>query len=215
MLVYPQDVPPGETDALWRSRLRWRLRGAMLWPAFGLALVVDTVLLHVLPIAGEGRPGPVASLLLAAFFNLVAVAVGAPVAGRALRRRHPEIPRVVADDRAGTALLALVAAGLAVLGVVHRPAVRAEDRDRSAQAAAVRAYVAHRAPAEYRVNIDRADTWRQGPDLWRTCVPGDDPHRALCLFVTTDQSPPGITVDRDQRPNSAVSGPDNPGRLGR
>ena len=215
MLVYPQAVSPGETDALWRNRLRWRLRGAMLWPAFAVALVVDAVLLHVLPIAGEGRPGPVASLLLAAFFNLVAVAVAAPIAGRALRRRRPEMPRVVADDQAGTALLVLVAAVLVVLGLVHRPALRDEDRDRVAQAEAVRAYVAHRAPAEYRVNIDRADTWRQGPDLWRTCVPGPDPHRALCLFVTTDQSPPGITVDRDQRPNSVVSGPENPGRIGR
>ena len=215
MLVYPQDVPPGETDALWRSRLRWRLRGAMLWPAFAVALVVDAVLLHVLPIAGEGHPGPVASLLLAAFFNLVVVAVGAPLAGRALRRRRPDMPRVVADDQAGTVLLALVTAGLVVLGVAHRPALQDDERDRLAQADAVRAYVAHRAPAEYRANIDRADTWRQGPDLWRTCVPGRDPHRALCLFVTTDQSPPGIAVDRDQRPNSVVSGPENPGRLGR
>ena len=215
MLVYPQYVPPGETDALWRSRLRWRLRGAMLWPAFGVALVVDAVLLHVLPIAGEGHPGPVASLLLSAFFNLVAVAVGAPLAGRMLRRRRPEMPRVVADDQAGTALLALVTAGLVVLGLVHRPALQDEDRDRLAQSEAVRAYVAHRASAEYRANIDRADTWRQGPDLWRTCVPGREPQRALCLFVTTDQSPPGITVDPDQRPNATVSGPDNPGRLDR
>ena len=215
MLVYPQDVPPGETDARWRSRHRRRLRGAMLWPAFAVALIVDAVLHHVLPIAGEGHPGPVASLLLAAFFNLVVVAVGAPLAGRALRRRRPDMPRVVADDQAGTVLLALVTAGLVVLGVAHRPALQDDERDRLAQADAVRAYVAHRAPAEYRANIDRADTWRQGPDLWRTCVPGRDPHRALCLFVTTDQSPPGIAVDRDQRPNSVVSGPENPGRLGR
>lgn len=215
MLVYPQDVPPGETDALWRSRVRWRLRGATLWPGFAVALVVDAVLLHVLPIAGEGRPGPVASLLLAGFFNLVAVALGAPLAGRALRRRRPEMPRVVADDQAGTVLLALVTAALVVLGLVHRPALQDSERDRLAQAEAVRAYVAHRAPAEYRANIDRADTSRQGPDLWRTCVPGRDPHRALCLFVTTDQSPPGIAVDRDQRPNSVVSGPQNPGRLSR
>ena len=208
-------MPRGETDALWRSRLRWRLRGAMLWPAFALAIVVDAVLLHVLPIAGEGRPGPVASVLLATFFNLVTVAVGAPLAGRWLRRRRPQTPKVVADDQAGTVLVGLVAVALLVLGLVHRPALQDADRDRVAQAEAVRAYVAHRAPAEYRANIDRADTARQGPDLWRTCVPGRDPQRALCLFVTTDQSPPGITVDRDQRPNSSVSGPDNPGRQDR
>jgi hypothetical protein len=208
-------MPRRETDALWRSRLRWRLRGAMLWPAFAVAIVVDAVLLHVLPIAGEGRPGPVASVLLATFFNLVTVAVLAPLGGRWLRRRRPQTPKEVADDQAGTVLLALLAVTLAALGIAHRPALRDSENDRVAQAQAVRAYVAHRAPAEYRVNIDRADTAQQGPDLWRTCIPGRDPRRALCVFVTTDQSPPGITVDRDQRPNSSVSGPDNPGRLDR
>ena len=28
------------SEALWRSRLRWRIRGAMLWPAFVVAVAV-------------------------------------------------------------------------------------------------------------------------------------------------------------------------------
>ena len=28
--------------------------------------------------------------------------------------------------------------------------------------------------------------------------------RAFCVFVNTDQSPPGVTRDPDQRPNAAV-----------
>jgi hypothetical protein len=201
-----------DVDRLWRSRLRWRLRGAMLWPAFAVAVVVDAVLLQLLPIAGDGPPGPIGALLLSTFFNLLIVAVLAPLAGRGLRGRRPGIPRVVADDRAGTVLLGLLALGLLALGLAHRPAVEAADRDFEAQSLAVRRFVAHQAPAAYRSNVDRADTWRQGPDLFRTCVPGPDPTRALCLIVTTDQSPPGITVDPDQRPNGFVSGPDNPGR---
>jgi hypothetical protein len=201
-----------EVEPLWRSRLRWRLRGAMLWPAFGVALVVDALLLHLLPIAGDDGPGPVGALLLSGFFNLLVVAVLGPLAGRRLRARRPGVPRVVADDQAGTALLGLLAVGLLALGLAHRPAVRAADRDFKAQALAVRRFVAHQAPARYRPNVDRADTWHQGPDLFRTCVPGPDPRRALCLIVTTDQSPPGVTVDPDQRPNSLVAGPDNPGR---
>jgi hypothetical protein len=73
-------------------------------------------------------------------------------------------------------------------------------------------WVAHRAPQAYRENVDRASTWKQGPDLYRTCVPGPDPQRALCLLVFTDQSPPAVQRDPDQRPNSVVAGPDNPGR---
>jgi hypothetical protein len=205
-------MPSRDTEALWRSRLRWRLRGAMLWPTFGVAVVLDTVLLRVLPIAGEGRPGVVGAFLLAVFFNLVTVAVVAPLAGSRVRKRRPGTPKVVADDQAGTVLLAVLAAGLLALGLVHRPALVAEEGDFEAQSQAVRDYVLASGPAEYRGNVDRADTWRQGPDLFRTCVPGADPRRALCLIVTTDQSPPGVTVDPDQRPNSRVAGPDNPGR---
>jgi hypothetical protein len=35
-------------------------------------------------------------------------------------------------------------------------------------------------------------------------VAGPDPHRAFCVFVNTDQSPPGVTRDPDQRPNAVV-----------
>ena len=42
--------------------------------------------------------------------------------------------------------------------------------------------------------------WKPGPDLYRTCLPGPDPERSLCVIVTTDQSPPGVTLDRSQEP---------------
>jgi hypothetical protein len=77
---------------------------------------------------------------------------------------------------------------------------------------AVREWVATQAPPVYRANIDRADSWKQGSHLYRTCVPGPDPRRALCLIVFTDQRPPAVQRDPDQRPNSVVAGPDNPGR---
>jgi hypothetical protein len=48
------------------------------------------------------------------------------------------------------------------------------------------------------------DTVKQGDDLYRTCVAGNDPDRAFCVFVNTDQSPPGVTRDPDQRTNAAV-----------
>jgi hypothetical protein len=124
------------------------------------------------------------------------------------------MPKVVADDRAGTALVVALAGLLVVLGIAHRPAVEAEEDAVAAQAAQARAFVLAQAPAPYRANVDRMNTWKQGPDLYRTCVPGPDPERDFCVLVTTDQDPPGVTRDPDQRPNATVAGPDNPGRRG-
>ena len=200
-----------ETERLWLARVRWRRRGAWQWPLFGSAIVAEAVLLHELPIAGDGI-GLVPALLLAGFLNLIAVAVLAPLGGRALRRRDGSLPRVVADDRAGSAAIVLVAAALLAAGLAHRPAVQAAKADFRAQAAAVRRYVSERGPPEYRRNLERLNTWKQATDLYRTCVPGPDPRKALCLIVQTDSDPPLVTLDSDQRPNAVVAGPDNPGR---
>jgi hypothetical protein len=199
-------------ERVWWTRLRWRLRGATMWPAFLLALVVDTVLLRVLPIAGDGAPDVFAAVLLAFFFNLVIVAAGAPLAGRLVRMRRPGLPKVVADDRAGTALIACVAVALVAIGLAHRPAFRAQAHAFDRQAASARAFVLDEAPVAFRANVDHMDTWKQGPDLYRTCVPGPRPRRSFCVFVDTRHDPPLVIRDRDQSPNSVLAGPDNPGR---
>jgi hypothetical protein len=199
-------------DRVWWTRLRWRLRGAAMWPAFLAALVVDTILLRALPIAGDTAPDVFAALLLAFFFNLVAVAVGAPLGGRLVRRRWPTLPRVIADDRAGTALIGGVAAVLLAIGLAHHPVMRAQARTFDLQAAAAREYVLARAPHGFRENVDRMDTWKQGAGLFRTCVPGPTRRRSFCVFVDTRHDPPLVTGDHDQSPNSVLAGPDNPGR---
>ena len=88
---------PGQVERLWVSRLRWRLRGAWQWPAFGVLTVIDAVLLTRLPFYGEGPGTLVAGLLVAAFANLLAVAVVGPLAGLRLRRRRPDLPKLIAD----------------------------------------------------------------------------------------------------------------------
>ena len=67
----------------------------------------------MLPIAGDGPGGVLPGVLLAGFANLILVAAVAPLAGRRLRRRRPDLPRVVADNYAGTALLLAFAAAVA------------------------------------------------------------------------------------------------------
>src|SRR5919205_641722 len=77
----------GDPERLWPARLRWRLRGATLWPAFGAGILIDGVLLRYLPIAGDGKDAKLfGALLLATFFNLVTVAVLAPLAAGPPRR---------------------------------------------------------------------------------------------------------------------------------
>jgi hypothetical protein len=202
-------------ERVWWTRLRWRLRGATMWPAFVVALVLDAVLLRVLPIAGDTAPDVFAAVLLGFFFNLVAVAVGAPLLGRLVRRRWPGLPKVVADDRAGTALIGALAALLLVLGLAHRPEMQRQERAFDTQAAAARQFVLARAPTRFRAHVDRMDTWKQGPGLYRTCVPGPNDRRSFCVFVNTRHDPPLVTGDRDQSPNSVLAGPDNPARLAR
>jgi hypothetical protein len=196
----------------WWTRLRWRLRGATMWPAFLVALVLDAILLRVLPIAGDTAPDVFAAALLGFFFNLVAVAVGAPLLGRLVRRRRPGLPKVVADDRAGTAMIGGIAVVLFVIGLVHHPAVAAQGHAFDVQAAAAREFVLERAPARFRAHVDGMDTWKQGPGLYRTCVPGPTSRRSFCVFVSTRHAPPLVTGDRDQSPNSVLAGPDNPAR---
>ena len=189
------------------KRLRWRLRGAWMWPTFVALTVFDVALLGALPIAGESGPDFVPGVLLAGFMNLVAVAVIAPLVGLVLRRRRPDLPRMVANDYAGTALVLVVTVVLLAVGLGHRPAIEEAKRDRAASLVAVKRYVLVRATAEYRAHVAFADTVRLDSDLFRTCVPGVRPERALCLFVDTSQSPPGVTLDRSRAPNAVAGAP--------
>ncbi len=68
---------------------------------------------------------------------------------------------------------------------------------------AVHDYVVAQAPA-YRAGIGDAEAVRLEEDYYRACVPGPDPKRWLCLFVSTDQHPAGVTVDDDRAPNERV-----------
>ena len=187
---------------MWATRLRWRLKGASQWPAFVLFTTVDGLMLNELPISGDGPGGLIGGVLIAGFANLFLIAVLAPLAGRLLRRRAPDLPRSIATDFAGTALVFAGALVVLAAGLVHRPAVLQERADRAAQIAAVAEYVESQAP-QHRGFLASAETIRLSDDLFRTCVPGPDPRRPLCLFVSTDQHPAGVTRDRDLTPNSS------------
>jgi len=176
------------------------MRGAWLWPAFAAASVAGGLLLDRLPVAGAGT-GLVAGVLLAGFFNLIAVILLGGAGGVLLRRRYTDLPREVARDYAGTVAVVLVCAVLLAAGLVHRPAVLERERDFAAQSLAARRFLAHQAPPDVRPNIALADSLRLDENLYRTCAPRRDLDRAYCLFVDTSQSPPGISVDPNRATN--------------
>jgi 4-amino-4-deoxy-L-arabinose transferase-like glycosyltransferase len=189
-------------ERVWHRRLRWRLRGAWQWPAFVALTLVDGILLTVLPPYRGGPPGVFPGVLLAGFANLLAVAVVAPAVGRLLRRRRPDLPRLIAADYAGAWLLAAIAALLVAGGLLHRSDVRAEEAREQAVARAMHDYVLSQAP-QYRAGLRSIDAARIEPDYYRACVPGRDARHWFCLFVSTDQQPPGITRDTDEVPNGS------------
>lgn len=194
---------PGRMEREWVIRLRWRMRGAWLWPSFAVLTLLDGVLLNRLPPYDDGPGTFVGAVLLAGFANLFAVAVVAPLAARRIRRRRPDLPKPIAENYAGSALVGAIAAGLLAGGLAHRPAVAAERADEAAAAVRTHEYVSHEAPAEYRTRLAEIDVMRLEPDFYRSCVPGRDPRRWLCMFVRTDRRPAGVVPDPDQVPNAA------------
>jgi len=169
---------------VWASRLRWRLRGAWLAPLVVLLTLVDALLIHFRPLAGDGRTDLFGALLLAGFLNLVAIAALAPFAGFAWRRARPELPVVVARDRAGVALVLLVTAGLALGGALHHGALVRDGRALADAHARAIAWIGTYAPAPFRRHLALADTVAVVPgSLYRTCAPDPARGRAWCVVV--------------------------------
>jgi hypothetical protein len=205
-------MPEREALVMWRSRLRWRLSGAWMWPTFAVLTALDAVILSRLPFSG-GRANLLGCLLAAGFLNVIVVAAVPPLGGALVRRRRPQLPREIAADRAGTVGLVVLALVLLAGGLAHRGGLHRNDREAGVAIATATRYAAHHAPARY-LPLHDASTVQQDAHLFRVCFPGPDPRRDFCVFVFTDQDIPVLRPDQDQRPNNTISGSDNPGRSG-
>lgn len=199
----------GGEERFWPARLRWRLRGAWMWPSFIVLTFVDGVVMHLLPPVGTGVdliPG----VLLATFGNLVLIGVVAPWLARRLRARQPapagptpaDAAREVLTDRIGTGLLLAGLVGVIAAGLAARPVVVSETESTERNAWAVRDYVLHSGDPELVRNMETANTIRLTEGYYRTCIARDDRRRYFCLFVDTRKRPVEVVRDRDARPNS-------------
>jgi hypothetical protein len=180
-------------DGAWFTRMRWRRRGAWMWPVFVVLTVVDGFILHALPPYSDSL-NLVAALLLAGFWNFVAVAVLAHPVGAILRRARPDLPRIIARDYAGTWLVIGIALVIVATGLQHRATIssnRAAMRDAIVRAVA---WIGYRAPPQFRGELKLASTLTiQAGVLFRTCVPSADGRRTYCVMVN-DREPANRSV---------------------
>jgi hypothetical protein len=192
-------------DGAWLHRMRWRRRGAWLWPAFAALTIADAVVGHLLPPAGDGQT-VVGAGLVALVLNLIAVILLSRPLGAALRHARGDLPGIVARDYAGTTVVVLIAAALLTAGLLHRATLQSE---RSTMFDAIRraqAYIGARAPAEFRRNLELVDTFviQQG-SIYRTCVPSDDRRRTYCVVVKDKLPFPRSVSFGGYEPNEVMS----------
>jgi hypothetical protein len=197
------------SEHLWARRLRWRLRGAWMWPAYAVLTLLDAVILHALPPVSGGVDF-IPALILSSFCNLFLMGVVAPWLGRRLARREQAIAgngiplsvRVeVLKDRTAAVLLGLATLGLIAAGLAAQPLIVSETRETERNAELVRDYIVREAPHEIQRNVDTANTVKLEDGYFRTCVNYDDRTRAFCLFVDVDAEPPIVRKDPSTLPN--------------
>ncbi len=189
----------------WLARLRWRRRGAWLWPAFAALTIVDGVVGHALPPAGDTQAF-LGALLVACFLNLIAVLILSRPLGALLRRYRTDLPKVVARDYGGRAAILLVAVAILAAGLLHRPTILQHRRAMQDAISRAQAWIGDRAPAEFRRNLEYVSTFTIEPGrIYRTCVPSDRRARTYCVIVNT-QLPLATSVKfAGYEPNSVFS----------
>lgn len=175
-------LPEGGALQGWLTRIRWRRRGAWLWPLFIALTIVGAVVGHALPLQGETE-SLMAAGLLAGVLNLLAVLLCTRPLAALLRRLRPDLPQVVARDYAGRALVIAVVAALTVAGLLHRPAIEQHHREMQDAIARAQAWIGDRAPDEFKRNMDFVNAYTIQDGIYRICVPSPDGRRNYCVVV--------------------------------
>ncbi len=193
-------------DGAWLVRVRWRRRGAWLWPAFSAAVVTEALIGHALPSSGETE-SVLGAGLSACVLNLLAVVILSRPLGAGLRALRGDLPKVVARDYAGIWVLAFVAAALVAAGIVHRPSVLAHRRATQDAVARAQAWIGARAPGEFRRNLQSVSVIPIQPgSVYRACVLSGEQRRTYCVIVRTNLPLQGSVSFAGYEPNSMFGG---------
>jgi len=200
-------------ERFWSNRLRWRLRGALQWPAFVLFTLLDALVINALPPAVIERPNLIVGLLAATFGNLVLVGAAAPFLAKRLASREQlahagatavpaQTRREVLQDRVAAVLLAAGLLATLVSGLANRPVIVSETEATEEVGRQLRAYVDHAGDEELRRNLETANTVRLGEGFFRACIARDDRRRFACLLIDTEKEPTEVRRDPSEEPNA-------------
>lgn len=189
----------------WLDRVRWRRRGAWLWPMFVATAIADAAVGHFRPAAGDSESVAAAAIIGLAL-NLVAVLLLSRPLGALLRQARGDLPDIVARNYAGTSVVLAVTIVLVAVGLVHHATIvsdQAAMRDATVRA---QAWIGDHAPAQFRRNVPLSNTFViQAGSLYRTCVPGRQGRRSYCVIVKPEL-PFARSVSFDgYEPNSVFS----------
>jgi hypothetical protein len=195
-------------ERFWPARMRWRLRGAWMWPSFIVLTLLDGFLMHHLSPVREGID-LIPALLLATFGNLVLIgALGPWLARRTWKRRPaadpgapPKAQLEVLSDRIGTGLLVAGVFGIVAAGLANRPTIVVETNQRERAAKLLEDYVEAHGDDELRRNLEASDTRRYADGYYRSCIPHDDRERATCFFIDVRKDQSRFDRDPSQVPN--------------
>jgi hypothetical protein len=192
-------------EPAWLVRLRWRRRGAWLWPVFIALTAADAVIGHLRPPSGDTETLTAAGLL-GCLLNLIAVLLLSRPLGAAIRRRRRDLPGIVARNYGGTVAVLAVAIALTAAGLIHRPTVLAHQRAMRDAISRAQAWIGDRAPPEFRRNVEFVSTYTIEPgSIYRTCVPSPDRTREYCVIVKMSAPfPLGVSFD-GYEPNSVFA----------
>lgn len=189
----------------WLARLRWRRRGAWLWPAFVALTIVDGLIAHTWPLIGDSQSF-MGAVVIASFVNLLVILFFSRPNAALLRRYRPDLPRVVARDYGGRAALLAVTAGVLAVGLIHHSTITSHRRAMQEAITRAQAFIGDRAPAEFRRNLEFVSTFTIEPGhLFRTCVPSDRRPRTYCVIVNTQRPFAQSVSFAGYEPNSVFS----------
>ncbi|MGH3993999.1 MAG: hypothetical protein ACRDSN_16260 [Pseudonocardiaceae bacterium] len=195
-------------ERFWPTRMRWRLRGAWMWPTFIAITLLDGILLHRLPPVRTGVD-LIPAILLATFGNLILIGAVGPWLARRIWKRRPAAdaaspPRAqleVLTDRLGTGLLVASVFGVLAAGLSARPTVIAETDAKEEAARAIHVFVQRSGNQELIRNEETAHAARLADGYFRICIARDDRERFACFFVDTNVEPAAIVRDPSAEPN--------------
>ena len=186
-------------------RMRWRRTGAWLWPSFVALILLDAVVGHLLPPAGTTET-LAAAALLGLVLNVIGVVLWSRPLGMLIRRFRPDMPGVVARDYGGTVVVVAVTIALASVGLAHRPAIQARQREAGDAIARAQAWIGDRAPDEFRRNLQSVSMLAIVPGtIYRACVPSVDGKRSYCVIVNRNLPFQRSVTFSGYEPNSVLA----------